>query len=464
MIPIEINGHSFKGLINYLVTFKDGDFSAHQGLRRLVHTANMVEHKPKNSRDVIAVMAHYAREDVRRGLMELAQIRGRGGAINNRKPPVRHIVLAFPDGAMPEKDLIKVAVKGALSSLDTHNGRSLADHQYAVYLHQDTDHWHVHVVVNLIDHRTGRLADPYRSQQKLQKWAYEWCKAHGFDVCPDRQKKYERIEANKELARQDGRHYHDDGGYKNLRGDKPHIHQYKKRKDVLGLDGRSAFFNEKIVTLKLKSAQNYQRRSEEKKALYRWKMEHNGRIKTHFQPLLKEACALRENPLPFTIDAFQRAERHGFFKRERTAIGRMFNSAILALDSGSNGFWRRFFNYIFMGQDGRRIALFKNQYRRRKSSKRVLKVQQRKCIALEKLDRSYAEKLKLLKNGHYAEISKERLDWRDLNEVRFRQRVKEGAPSQKPYDQKYISSSLQHRGINYTAKKNNFQNFIKNDL
>ena len=151
MIPIEINGHSFKGLIQYLIGPKGDDKYAPKELRKLIYTANMAEHKPRNSREVIAIMAYYSREEVRLGLMQSAEVRGRGGAINKLKPPVRHIVLAFPDGSKPEKALIKDAVQGALSSLEGHNGRTFADHQYAVYLHQDTDHWHVHIVINLID-------------------------------------------------------------------------------------------------------------------------------------------------------------------------------------------------------------------------------------------------------------------------------------------------------------------------
>ncbi len=126
MIPKEISGHSFKGLVNYLKMGKKGAVNVDLEKRKLLFTTNMKEFAPKSWREIYKIMAHYSSENVRRGLMEVANVRGNSREINKDKPPVRHIIFAFPSGASTDKAFIKETVREALSSLESVQDRTLA--------------------------------------------------------------------------------------------------------------------------------------------------------------------------------------------------------------------------------------------------------------------------------------------------------------------------------------------------
>ncbi len=424
MIPVEMRGFSFKGVMAYLANSKRGKAEVPKELRRMVFTMNMEEFNPRSWKEASAIMACFAREDVRRGLMESAVVRGRGGAIS-LKPPVYHLVLAFPDGTKPNPKQVRGTVREALSALEGVNGKTLADHQYAFFLHQDTGHWHAHVVVNLVDHRTGRLADPYRSQQKLQSWAYRWCKENGFDVCPERQKKYDRIEANKAEAKRNNSYYSDHAGYKNLRGDHYYIHREKKRQGIQSSPGANDLARQRIPQLKSWAEKRYKARREEIDVLYQWRLEKKAAIRAKCKPLIKDATALRKNPLPFTMDARQQAQRRAFFRRERSLSGRLINAGLLAWDKREKRFWESYGHYL-MHADVRRMTLFQKQYTQRQKSRRVQKIKEKERAALAKIDRKFAERYRVIKIEHALQRKEESQEWKLLNDARFKKNRPQG--------------------------------------
>lgn len=227
--------------------------------------------------------------------MEAANVRGCAREINKEKPPVRHIIFAFPPGVSEDKTFIKETVKEALSSLESVQGRTLAQHQYAVFLHQDTDHWHVHVVVNMIDHRTGRLADPYRSQQKLQKWAFNWCRKHGFDVCKGRQVKYGCIERRVESAKNDDRPYRNYDGYKSARGEPYQVRKHRKELGIERPDSTVATaIRHDVVHLKKWCQHRYEIRQKEWERLNQKSRDRFQKITSHYDGQIKQAIKLED--------------------------------------------------------------------------------------------------------------------------------------------------------------------------
>ena len=61
------------------------------------------------------------------------------------------------------------------------------DHQ-AVYVgHSDTEHRHIHIILNRVDHETGRTLDDYRERKRAQSWALSYEKEHDNIRCEERE-------------------------------------------------------------------------------------------------------------------------------------------------------------------------------------------------------------------------------------------------------------------------------------
>lgn len=415
MIPIEVRGRSFKGLIAYLSSPPPQRPKQDKSLRRMVFTGNMEEFNPRSPQEVAAIMARHAREDVRRGLMEAANVRGRARTLDMKAPPVFHLILSFPPGMPLHPHPVKQAVRQALQALEGNNGRSLADHQYAAFLHTDTDNPHLHVVVNLIDHNTGRLAHPYRSQQKLQAWANRWCLAHGYDVCPARQEKYNRIENNKRHAHATGQKYRDHKGYINLNSPPLHLH---KAGIECSPDQRSAADAAAIREICTKG---YSQRKRERDSLYQWKKAQVDMIRHKYDSRIKTARKLKTPALPFSIDARQTAQRKKFFRRENRLTGRLLNSVHIAwletaADKG-HGFAAVFHHYL-CHPAARRSHLFRRQYAERARAPRVMKLLRKKAEALHVMQLRYDQRKKEMDEDHKLQRDGERAFWEALNQTR----------------------------------------------
>ncbi len=417
MIPVEIMGHSFKGVISYLAQGKKGTNGGSEK-RRMIYTKNMEELAPRSWREVYAIMTRYASEDVRRGLMQVANVRGCAREINNDKPPVRHIILAFPSGAQPKKGMVKGAVHEALSSLGSLQKRTLADHQYAVFLHEDTDNWHIHIVVNMIDHRTGRLADPYRSQQKLQRWAYDWCKRHNFDVCKNRQIKYDRIEQKCKTVSSSGKKLKDYSGYQNFRGDRYHLYRLKQKRCAGGNGKISDSLSREALEMRRWCQGRYENRCREWCDLDRdIRKKHQSTIKA-YRSIIGEAVKLEENPALFSLHWWQKLERRYFFLREGHVLGRVINALLYAGYMGGGNYSKNLW-HLLMNPQSRRLAMFRQQYRARAQSPKVKHVERQRNIALSKLKIDAQTRKAALRSSHSKQRGQEAWEWKLFNYKRY---------------------------------------------
>lgn len=62
------------------------------------------------------------------------------------------------------------------------------DNHQAVYVgHNDTEHRHIHIILNRIDHETGRTLDDYRERKRAQVWALAYEKEHDNVRCEERE-------------------------------------------------------------------------------------------------------------------------------------------------------------------------------------------------------------------------------------------------------------------------------------
>lgn len=102
--------------------------------------------------------------------------RGRG----TTKKPVLHLVMSWDEGQRPDAPHMEQAARDMLK----HMGLETA--QAAMVGHNDSDHAHVHIIVNMIDPDTGTNIDLGNDKRKMQSFALDYSKAHGIESSPNR--------------------------------------------------------------------------------------------------------------------------------------------------------------------------------------------------------------------------------------------------------------------------------------
>lgn len=107
--------------------------------------------------------------------------RGRG----TTKKPVLHLVMSWDEGQRPEAPHMEEAARAMLK----HMGLETA--QAAMVGHNDSNHAHVHIIVNMIDPDTGANIDLGNDQRKMQSFALDYSKAHGIQSSPNRERNRE---------------------------------------------------------------------------------------------------------------------------------------------------------------------------------------------------------------------------------------------------------------------------------
>ncbi len=93
-----------------------------------------------------------------------------------------------------DKSQMMDAVDQSLKALGAHN------HQAVVVAHQDEDHPHVHVILNMVNPENGKNLVVSNDRKKLHKWANDYRRSRGEDhkYCPNRAKKFDALDARKE--------------------------------------------------------------------------------------------------------------------------------------------------------------------------------------------------------------------------------------------------------------------------
>ncbi len=85
-----------------------------------------------------------------------------------------HLVLSFPEGERPNREQLEDIEDRVCEAL------GFGEHQRVSAVHQDTDHWHVHVAINKVHPRTFRNVEPYYDHYRLQEMCAELEIKHGL--------------------------------------------------------------------------------------------------------------------------------------------------------------------------------------------------------------------------------------------------------------------------------------------
>lgn len=182
MVPnVNKRGYSFKGVSSYLL-FGDKN-SPNPDRVAWAKTGNLYTDDIEKAASFMA-WTDMERETIRNHWRAEQGLQPSNAGQKANAGNVYHYSLSWRDDQDPEQAHMQETVVSSLERL------GLSEHQYFMVAHNDTDHAHVHVVVNLVHPETGKIANVYRDHKNLDRWAHEYEQEHGI-VCEDRDRKYQ---------------------------------------------------------------------------------------------------------------------------------------------------------------------------------------------------------------------------------------------------------------------------------
>ena len=115
-----------------------------------------------------------------RDASELKRLSGITAGGRKLTKPLTHYTLSWAEDEDPSREEMRRAVDESMAVL------GLEDRQAVVAAHGDTDHPHVHVIVNRVSPEDGRAAKLGNCKLKLSKWANGFERSQGRIRCPAR--------------------------------------------------------------------------------------------------------------------------------------------------------------------------------------------------------------------------------------------------------------------------------------
>ena len=181
---VHTGGASFKGVVDYCLSEGRAREDERDELRgedrgqdkagRVAwsETRNVAAEDPRQAARVMAATASRSED-----LKQLAGVKAGGRALEK---PVCHYSLSWGKDEKPNLQAMGRAVTESLEKM------GLADRQTVMIAHRDTEHPHVHVVVNRVSVEDGRAAKLGNSYLKLSRWAEGYEREQGRIRCPQR--------------------------------------------------------------------------------------------------------------------------------------------------------------------------------------------------------------------------------------------------------------------------------------
>ncbi len=170
MVPrIAQRGYSFKGAGLYYLHDKGAMTSERVGVTL---TLNVTSRTPEGA------LKEMAWTDMHKN-----DLRAASGSRAGRKASAGNVYsysLAWAIGETPSVEDMEAAAMQTLKAL------GLQEHQALMVEHKDTEHVHIHVIANLVHPQTGRVANVYKDQLTLSKWAQDYEERTGRVHCAAR--------------------------------------------------------------------------------------------------------------------------------------------------------------------------------------------------------------------------------------------------------------------------------------
>ncbi len=190
MVPkVASSGRSFQGAYAYYGHDKKADTTERVSF---THTLNMRTENPDKAVKVMAYTALYANE-LKHHYAEKYPEKEVKKTGRKLQKPVYAFSLSWGTDEKPTHETMRNAAKSALSKL------GFEQHQAILIGHNDTDHPHIHIIVNRVDPITGMAASTSKDRNKLSQWAQRYEEQQGKIRC---HKRVENNERREELAQQ----------------------------------------------------------------------------------------------------------------------------------------------------------------------------------------------------------------------------------------------------------------------
>ena len=418
MNPIEIGkGQSFKGLAEYLLhdAGRDASGEYRQTANRVgwSETLNLDAAAPDRAWRLMLATANSANE-----LKAAAGIK-KGKAVAK---PVYHYAITFSPDDQTTPDTERAAVRSSLAAL------GLEDHQALAVRHVDTDHAHIHVMVNLIDPASGMsAASPVmqengrksskrsNSRRKLSQWAAQFERDHGLKITQGRLENANKRQQGEDVkAKRKPRNVHE----REQREGTDRRRDFLKRQH----NDRAAEIQADTATMKLQNAIDWD-------ALKKSYAIEKQAIRARMSPAMKERSAeIKAAYKPKWTGMFRRheAERRAFERADRTLIGRIWHSAATFRELAQDGQALGGFVAAFSKENRRAIIMCKHDRERDRLGK-ALQAESREELAQLKRDfdhdfssarTRFKTKCEDLKNRQSAGWREIREAWRSYNAER----------------------------------------------
>lgn len=416
MNPVEIGtGKSFKGLAAYLLH----DPGRAETAERVgwAQSYNLDDADPDRAWRLMAATAMSADQ-----LKEAAGIK-KGKAAKNT---AWHFAITFDPKDTVTEDVQRAAVASSLKAL------GLDKHQALAVMHDDTDHKHIHVMVNLIDPATGisaaskqpggRPALLSNTQRKFSQWAARFEREHGLIVNEGRLSNANKRAQGEEVdARRLPRNKYEEQKLETTDRRRDFMRRdFDARAQELGLQGHNMREAQRLEwdALKLgykaeKAATWQTQRDEEKQAVAEVKASYKDQWRARFMR--------------------QRSELHDFERGERSAIGRIWHGAAVIREGAKSGDLLAAFVAAF-SQDERRNIISRRHARENerlgKEVRKAIMLRLRGMRREQKQTRddrtlAYLKECNALKQTHEEQRGELRELWRQHNIARKRALAKD---------------------------------------
>lgn len=190
-------GRSFKGLHAYCA--HDQDRADTSERVDWIDMRNIAANDPNQAWKVMAATAGAQHE--------LKRAAGVRAGRTSKEGAVMHVVLSFDKDEPADRETMQTAADEFLGQLGVDpakmRGKSkpkrrqfAEEHQVMMYAHTDTDHAHLHLMINTVHPEHGVKLPTNNNFSKAQKWAEEFSKRHGTDhKTPAREENREMREA-----------------------------------------------------------------------------------------------------------------------------------------------------------------------------------------------------------------------------------------------------------------------------
>jgi hypothetical protein len=181
MVPnVSKNGKSFRGAGAYYLHDKAEPGAENDNVPKpttdnrvaFIDTRNLVNDDPD-----LAIDEMWATAAMQDALKEAAGIK-RGG--RKCEDPVKSVSLSWHPSETPTPDQMIEAADKYLKQM------GWSEHQALIIGHNDTDHPHVHLLINRVHPETGRTLNDWQDEKRSQAWALDYEKEMGHIWCQKR--------------------------------------------------------------------------------------------------------------------------------------------------------------------------------------------------------------------------------------------------------------------------------------